>query len=109
MAVGTALDRRLMRKAGALRRAVAIGMAVHAARMLEHLAGFDEEGRGARGGIANGGERARIAKRAAALGEHRRGTEPRDRRQTEDERHARPHDVRVPAGASRANGSRRTR
>ena len=77
--------------------------------MLQHHAGFDEECRGARGGIANGCERARITKGAAALREHRRRPEPRDRRQTDDERHARPHDVRVPAGASRANGSRRTR
>lgn len=56
-AVLTTRDRRLMQAAEvALTRAVARGMAVHAARMGQHFGGFCEQGRRARRDIADRGE-----------------------------------------------------
>src|SRR6058998_1122113 len=71
-AVGAALDGRLMRIADALRRAIAIGMTVEAARVLEHFAGFGEKRRRARGRVADAREGARRSKLAAYRSARRR-------------------------------------
>src|SRR5205809_7244947 len=101
-----------MRVASALRRAVAGRVAVQAARMLEHLAGLDEERRRARGGVANTSEVVRRTQRARTLPAYGWRKE-RHRRYDRHARHqdlAGPasHAVLVPSGASPANGYRRS-
>ena len=62
-AVFAALDRRLVQAAEiALARAIAGGMAVHAARMGQHFADFGEQGRRARRGVADRGKAFGVAR-----------------------------------------------
>ncbi len=67
MAVVAALNRGLVGIADALRRAVSIRMAVQTARMSEYLSRFDEESRGARGGVGDAGKGVGSAKRAGLV------------------------------------------
>src|SRR6516162_5718631 len=62
-AVFTVIDGRLMQAADvALTRAIAGGMAVHAARVVQHFGGLGEQGRRSRRGIADRGEAINLCK-----------------------------------------------
>ena len=107
VAVVAALNRWLMWIAVALRRTVSVRMAVQTAPMSEHLTRFDEESGRARRGTGDAGERIGRSKRALFVRARRGGND--DDGENGDERYTLGHMVRVPAGDSRANGSRRTR